>query len=197
MPNYEELKSEVKSILEIVKQYPEGLQPAVFNLLLNKYLGIEAPVKPLVTTSTSLAHDAADQQAVGRKKQPRKETYQIVKDLNLASHDELQSFNEFVAAKQPASNIEFNAVAVYYLTKILALANVGTDHVYTCYKEVSRGVPERLLQSIYDTSGSRYGYIDATDVNNIRMSTRGENLVELQLPKGSAKQRSPNQETVA
>lgn len=106
-----------------------------------------------------------------------------MKDLNLRGSGSTPSFRDFVAEKQPKSSIEFTAVAVYYLTKLLGLTGVTAAHVNTCYKEVGQRPPGSFKQNLWDTSSNRYGYIDAGDMNDIRMPHRGETFVEHDLPR--------------
>lgn len=54
--------------------------------------------------------------------------------------------------------MEFNAVAVYYLRKILKQENVTLDHVFTCYGEVTRRPPEAFRQSFTDTKTNKVGW---------------------------------------
>lgn len=111
-----------------------------------------------------------------------KESYEIVKDLSLRPGGDKQAFKDLCSAKSPQSNIEFNVLAVYYLKKVLNVPKVSLSHIYTCYKEIPRKVGG-LRQSVLDASGNRYGYLDAGDLEDIKIPTRGENLVEHELPK--------------
>jgi hypothetical protein len=107
----------------------------------------------------------------------------LIKDLNLKPQG-IQSLNEFYNLKAPKSNIESNVVFVYYLQRILYLTGITMDHIYTCYKWVGGKVPENLRQSIADTAaGSKYGLLDASNMQDIKLSMRGENTVETELPK--------------
>ncbi len=116
-----------------------------------------------------------------KKSVPSKEVYQMNKDLDLLPKDKM-SFKSFCEEKKPTTNIEFNAVAVYYLERILEKKDIGINDVYTCYKNVGRKVPNALKQSLTDTSSSRYGYI-ATGNNCYTIPVVGENFVEYDLPK--------------
>lgn len=117
----------------------------------------------------------------GRVTGARKESYSIVSDLNLRPEGK-QSLRDFFAVKKPDTAMELNTVFVYYLERELAITAIGPDHVYTCYKEVSSKVPAALLQSLKDTA-HRKGWIDTKNMNALRLSTVGENLVEHDLPR--------------
>lgn len=111
----------------------------------------------------------------------RKESYQIVKDLDLSSKNGKEELKAFYTKKAPSNAMERNTVFVYYLERIANVSNINTDHVYTCYKNVGEKVPGALRQSLLDTS-SRKGWIDTKLMENIKLSIHGENLVEHELP---------------
>ncbi len=193
MPTYDEIKKEIAAIGIVLKEYPENLKDKVFDILISTYLGKK--IENIQHPHHVQQHDATPQtnkpteklEGIGKKKAnnrpPTKSTFQIIKDIQLRGGSGHPSFTDFYEQKKPTSNIEFNVLAIYYLTHTLSLSNIGVDHVYTCYKTVSRKIPGDLKQSIYDSSSARYGYINANNLNDMSVSTHGENLVELDLPK--------------
>jgi len=128
------------------------------------------------------ANRVSSKKASGGRKTSRISSFSIVKDLNLRQKDQ-KSLKDFFKEKSPATNIENNAVFVYYLEKILGINNITVDHIFTCYKEAGSRIPGNLKQSIVDTASSRYGYLDGRDMQNIKVAVFGENLVEHDLPK--------------
>ena len=104
----------------------------------------------------------------------------IVKDLNLAPKGK-KSFGAFAKDKGPRSNQEKCVVAVYYLHHELAIAPLSIDHVYTCFKDAKWRVPADLSNALAVTA-HRKGWLDTTDMENITVTPRGENLVEQDLP---------------
>ena len=120
-----------------------------------------------------------------RKTAKKKESFSIVKELDLHPQDK-QDLRAFFAEKSPSSALEKTAVFVYYLKSILKADNITPDHLYTCYKYVGVPVPGNLRQNIIDTA-SRKGAIDTSDMMNIQITTAGENFVEYELPKENAK----------
>lgn len=117
------------------------------------------------------------------KKKPR-DSQSIVKDLDLTKgkSGRLKEFYERYAVK---SNLERNLVFIYYMQNELELTGITDDHVYTCYRNVGAKLPGALRQSLLDTS-SRNGWIDTSDMDNIRLATPGVNHLEHDLPKASA-----------
>lgn len=181
MPEYEKIKAELVAIAEILKNYPDELQPQVFKLLIEEYLGrvvnIDSGGMP------ELQGQALEAKQSGPKKRtPQKESYRIVSDLDLSGGPERQSFRKFVEEKNPGPGIEFNVVAVYYLERVLGINEITLEHIYTCYKDASRKPPMAFRQSLTDTA-SRTGHIDTKNMNSITLTIRGENFVEHDLPK--------------
>lgn len=104
----------------------------------------------------------------------------IVKDLNLRPESQ-PSWRDFYAEKKPDTNEQAFTVAVYYLKVILKLDTVTAEHVFTCFKDVSRRTPKNMPQSIRDTA-KRKGWLDTSERGNIKITNHGENMVEYDLP---------------
>ncbi len=130
----------------------------------------------------SAEYPVNEKKANSAKKVSKSSNSSIIKDLNLKPKDG-KSLKEFYAEKNPESNIERNTVFVYYLEKILNINDITADHIFTCYKEMGLKIPLNLRQSIFDTASSRYGYLDGSDTQHIKLIIRGENFVEHDLPK--------------
>lgn len=112
----------------------------------------------------------------------RKESYQIVKDLDLSGRDGKESLKSFYAKKAPETALERNTVFTYYLQKISGMKGVNANHLFTCYKDVGEKIPSALRQSIIDTSFKK-GWIDTKSMDDITLTTHGETLVEHELPR--------------
>lgn len=117
-----------------------------------------------------------------KRKGKRKETYQIVKNLDLAGGKSKISLKAFYKEKNPSKYFEKNAVFAYYLKKIAKIQNINRNHIYTCYKDVKSKGPENLNQSLLDTAHHK-GWIDTSNMDDMQVSIRGENFVEHDLPK--------------
>ena len=114
------------------------------------------------------------------KKPSEKEGYEIVKDLILTAEGDKPSLKEFYSQKKPGSNYERNAVFSYYLLKVKERKPIQINHIYTCYKEIRQRVPS-IAVSLSETS--RKGWLDTSDMSDIKITPRGENYVEHDLPK--------------
>lgn len=122
----------------------------------------------------------------GVSKGKRKESYQIVKELDLSPKAGKVSLRDFYKTKSPKSGLARNTVFVYYLEKVAKVKNIGANHIYSCYKDVNQKVPMALHQSLVDT-GFKKGWLDTKSMTNITVTTQGENLVEHDLPGSKAK----------
>lgn len=137
------------------------------------------------TEKDNKALHQSDTTSKTRKTAKKKESFSIVKELDLHPQDK-QDLKAFFSEKSPSSALEKTAVFVYYLKNILKTENITPGHLYTCYKYVGVPVPGNLRQNIIDTA-SRKGTIDTSDMMDIQITTVGENFVEYELPKESAK----------
>jgi hypothetical protein len=194
MHDYSELKSELPQMLEIVEKFPDQLQERVLDILVAEFLGTESagsvPCAP---------RENIEVPAVVLPKEPRshhrtsRDTVNIVPNLNLRPSGQL-SLVDFVKEKNPKSCQEFNAVAVYYLARKLLTEAITSDCVYTCYKEAGRRPPDAFLQNLRNTE-KRKAWIDVSDLKHIRLTQRGETLVDHDLPRTSANDASRQKTT--
>lgn len=108
-------------------------------------------------------------------------TLSLVNTLNLNPPSQ-KSLKEYFGQFISKSFFERNLVFIYYLERVLKMENIGINHVYTCYKNVSEKVPGNLYQSLVDTKNAK-GWIDTKDITNIKITIAGENFVEHDFPK--------------
>ena len=107
-------------------------------------------------------------------------SYQIIPSLNLRPSGK-KSLEEFYAEHPVKSYYEYNLLLVYYLEKVLNEKSININHLYTCYKVLNIKVPN-IYQSIADTK-KRKGWIDFSNMNDLKVSTVGENYLEHDLKK--------------
>lgn len=132
--------------------------------------------------STDYEEQALPEKKLSKNKKRNIKQPQLVKDLDLSGKDVDMSLKDFVAEKNPNTNIERTTVFVYYLQYILELQEITIDHVFSCYKDIGAKLPKNLQGNLNDTASSRYGYIEA-DNGSYTVSIVGLNLVEHDLPK--------------
>lgn len=93
-----------------------------------------------------------------------------------------QSFAEFVALKQPKSNEDKYAVAVYYLENELQLPNVTKNEIGTIFRMTKDWrEPTAVVKGLKMTS-LRKATIDASNADDLKITPRGRNFVEYELP---------------
>lgn len=192
MKTYEEIKTELLAIADVLKKYPENVQPKVFEILTSHFLEKTMPDSKIEGSSDKEKSNAKVKQkststpkSSGKSSKKNSENITLLKDLDLRKKGE-KSFKDFYDEKKPGASNEFNSVAVYYLSEILELSGITPSHIFTCYKEVTKRPPEAFIQSLRDTA-SKNGYIDTADINNIKIPLRGKNFVEHDLPTQKAK----------
>lgn len=192
---YESLKKELIEIAAILEKYPEAIRPKVFEVLLGAYHGQSPVVTPASPPSiaervnsatppengTAQASSPVPSLEVKARKRSTPDSYSIDPNLSLHGGLGVPSFQKFVEEKSPSSNYEFNAVAIYYLTKILKKPSATLKETWTCYKEVKRRTPEFFKQSFTDTK-NKAGYVKISENFDLELSPRGENVVEHDLP---------------
>lgn len=105
----------------------------------------------------------------------------IVKDLSLRPKGKT-SFADFTVEKQPATHQQKQAVILYWLREFGSMSEgITTDHVNTCYLEAHWPRPANLANAISVTAKKK-GWIDSSELSNIRLTTRGEDEVVHKLP---------------
>jgi hypothetical protein len=130
--------------------------------------------------------EAGDSNAPRRKRgvganRDRNAGLAIVKALNLHP-DGKESLKDFVAKKKPKTQEEHIAVYIYYLKNVIGEPNVGFSHIFTCFKETGERMPGDLPQTCRNAA-SKKGWLDTSDANDLKRTTRGDNLVEKDLPR--------------
>jgi hypothetical protein len=191
--DYEALVKRLPEVAEAVNRFKsDSVQERVFDLLLSK-LGLAGNVtsagkeRPRKRTKAAISKPAEDgapakPKAKGRA---RGSALSIVKDLNLRPGGK-NPLKELVDAKQPKSNEERSLLALHYLRGQGALSSVGVDHVYTVYKDQGWKVPANLRNQLQVLSSTK-GWIDTSDGADIKLTVKGENYVEHDMPNKKAK----------
>lgn len=140
-----------------------------------------------ITSSTDSEEDVGQQSNDGPKKPAKARkpaSYTFVKDLNLRP-DGKPSLRDFYNAKQPVDRQEQLAVLLYYLTKTLEKTGVGTNHLYTAWKEVAAPVPPDIAHTARLTA-NRKNWVDSSKSDDLKLTVTGENFVEHDLPRKKA-----------
>ncbi len=118
-----------------------------------------------------------------KKRSTNSKSYRLVSDLNLRPKDE-KSLEEFYNEYSVGNNFERNITILYYLRRVLKLEGIGINHIYTCYKKVGAKIPN-IYQSLADTK-NRKGWIDTTNMDDLKVTVQGENYIEHEAEKKEA-----------
>ena len=115
-------------------------------------------------------------QSHGNGKKSAKSSPSMVINLNLSPKGQ-ESLKDFIEKRDANNARKLNAIFVYYLQKIAGVENITPNHVYTCFKQMGKKIPTNMPQSLFDTKHVK-GWIDTSNLNDIKISPAGENFVE-------------------
>lgn len=115
------------------------------------------------------------------KKTDRNAGLELVPDLNFRP-SQGSSFKDFVADKAPKNDVEAVVVYVYFLHHNMGVSPIGPKQIFTAFKEAGRPVPADLKQTIRNVKSSRM-WINFSDLEDIKITTQGENFVEHEIGK--------------
>ncbi len=185
--NIKEGTLEVEGEESFVSQVYTDFKEQVANSSSLRTAPLATPPQKELPPSDSSTKSTSKKPQVKSRRTKSKESYSIVKDLDLSAKSNSQSLRDFFAAKSPTpkstSAMEKNTIFVYYLQMIANIELITPDHVYSCYKDVGVKCPTALWQSLCNTTFHK-GYIDTASSTAIKLATPGENFVEHDLPKG-------------
>jgi hypothetical protein len=184
MERYQKIKEELAVIAKTLEAFPDSLKEKVFDVLMSAYSGQTAEVvKQVDGPKVSGNLPPSPPKSKASKPSPKKsESYHLDKNLNLRGDGKkVPSFSDFIGQKKPKSSADFNAVAVYYLSKHSSIASVTLDHIYTCYAEAKRKPAGFFKQSIIDTK-NKQGFLDLDEAGVVSIPHRGVMHVEHDLP---------------
>lgn len=188
MIKYDDLKREIPMIAKLVGDFPAEIRSSAFEILIRHFVG-ESPEPGFRGAPGTTAQRAPKEgvaavaRAAGKtpKRESTRESYQIDRELDLRGDGSRPSFKAFCSQKKPRTAAEFNAVAVYYLKKVLQVKTATLNHAFTCYSEVHRRPPEHFRQSFHDTK-NRAGWVEFDADGNLQIPHRGTVFVEHDLP---------------
>ena len=124
-----------------------------------------------------------------KKRSPSKGTVlpKLVKDLDLSGSGDKPSLKEFFQQYKTSKFYEYNLIFCYYLQQVSEITPYSIDHVFTCYRHISKlKTPKALSQSLIDTS-RRQGWINTSSFDNITVSIGGINHIEHDMEKNESK----------
>jgi hypothetical protein len=104
----------------------------------------------------------------------------VLIDLNLRPKDRM-SLKDFAEKYSIKSGEELTLMIVYYLKEILN-ETVTLNHIYSCYKELGKKIPQYFKQTLTNQKNKK-NWINVDDWNNIKFTIPGMNQMEHELKK--------------
>lgn len=93
-----------------------------------------------------------------------------------------QSLKDFFAEKGPARDMDQVLVICHFLQHEGKVAQIGPGHILSGFKHVNKPVPKDLKQTIRNMKSTK-AWLNFADLENIRLTTEGENRVVHELGK--------------
>jgi hypothetical protein len=112
-----------------------------------------------------------------------------VGDLDLVQKEKT-SLREFVEEKVPNTDEEYVLVFVYYMKEKCKVAKVTANHVLTCFRHLPHRVPADLRSTIRNLARKK-ALLNASDPEDISITTSGIGVVEHDLPRSNNGKQSP------
>ena len=114
-------------------------------------------------------------------KQDRNAGIAVVGDVDFVPNGKTP-LKGFFAEKKPKTDMDQVLVICYWLQHILAVPAITPGHVLSGLKHVAEPIPKDLAQTIRNAAKKK-GWFNVSDINAIRLTTVGENVVEHELGK--------------
>lgn len=91
-------------------------------------------------------------------------------------------FGKYIAKSHPEKILLF----AVFLREKLNISPCTADQLYSCYIKLKERLPKVFLQAIRDTHGKKNGFVDYKAVDDIFITTIGENYFNHDLPRKDA-----------
>ena len=127
------------------------------------------------------ATSATRKQRGSGKKVDRNAGLALVPDLNFMPSGK-DTLRQFVAKKNPDSDLTAVLVVLYYMQHLMALSKIGPSHIMTALKDVGKAIPVDLKQTIRNAKSSKM-WVNFSDLEDLRTTTQGDNYVEHEMGK--------------
>ena len=177
---FEFLLREIPRISEAIQQLPTPeIQLTAFNILVSS---LENPNAPVESTMDTEPLEEKPKLKEPKKRKNQSGSLKFIKEIDLKPAG-AKSFEEFIDEKGPGSNEDKYPVVIYYLGQILNLNPITIDYVYSVFRLFPTWKEPTNIKSGVNTAASRKGTIDSTDINDLKLTPKGRNFVERELPK--------------
>jgi hypothetical protein len=124
-------------------------------------------------------------------KKDRNAGIELVPDLDLVQEGGT-SLKDFFSQKKPSTAEEQALVFAYYIKHHVKVNPIGPGHILMCFTHLEERKPLDLKQTIRNLSKSK-GWLTCADMNDLKLTTAGENHVKHELGKRDAADRNGDQ----
>jgi hypothetical protein len=153
--------------------------------------------EPIDVDSTVVENETQSTETQTQRRK-RSETGNVDRNAGIVANGDVdfypngsQPLKEFVAEKQPKTDKDKCLVFCVYLQETLKLVPYGAGHIMAAFNEIDHEIPADLPATLRNMrvgkKGSK-GFLDITDLENIRVTTNGLNRVRHQLGKANARE---------
>jgi hypothetical protein len=178
---------DIEGDAEVVREVYRDIKDSLIGRL-GMVKPVAAPAAEFSTTEEGVIAPDAKRRKPARKKramgapagEQRAEPYQpsLVKDLSLPG------LQEFYGKYAPKSHSEKVLMFAHFL-KEAGYEPCTANQIFTCYKLVGIARPKAFKQAIIDAHGSKFGFVDYQGVENISVTTIGEDHLNFKMVKSS------------
>jgi len=199
--DFERLLEAMPRIADAVKALPSELREAAYSDLVAAFKGMPEPVVVTADVSSISDEGTGDDEGDGpngdqpstQKKPARKiatrktlarKTWTPDRHINFWPDDK-QSFEEFIAQKQPSTIDQKNLASVFWLEQVAELEEISVSQVLAAYKSKDwhePSYPDNALQ----VTASREHWLDTRNMKKITTTPSGRNMIK-QMPVSKAK----------
>lgn len=169
---YTLLKTEMPSIAEQIKLFPEELQEKVFQILISTLMDRSISFGELTTASDTTAN--VEPSSISS---PEKRNY-------------VEEFKSFVDEKDPNSKLnamEFATLVAYFFTYLAPDENKNpeiTEKIVTDAYKLSSHKPPGDIKSTLNNAKNKHAYLDKTSTPGVyKITPSGEYFIKSELPR--------------
>lgn len=177
----------IKAVADVLAKLPEEERGRVLAWANAKFGGMtSAPAlnNPVASAEAKVVNSTVKHKAKLKSAKKPKTVIAMDKSLNLAPSGKISAL-DFASDKAPTNVMQKCVVAVYYLRHTIELSEVTVSGVLTFFKTLSWPVPANLRNALAK-SGTE-GWLDTSSLEDIKLTSMGENLIEHTLPQKSKK----------
>lgn len=118
----------------------------------------------------------------GAQKPKNSNELKVLTDLNLRPRGKT-SLKDYAASFEIKNAEELTLLIVYYLKEELK-EKVSINHIFTCFKELKKKIPQHFRQTLTNQKNSK-NWIDVSDWEDIKYTVPGMNHMEHDFSKAS------------